>query len=161
MAIHGYMTVTGKSQGLISAGCSTVDSIGNKCQMGHTDEIMVLSYEHRMSNIDNSHRATHRPIVITKNIDKSTALLAQALANRESLDCKIALYRIAPNGGQEKFFSVEIEGCMLADIATIMPHALMQSEVEAQEHVAIRYRDIRWTHHIAGTSGYAFWGDTE
>ena len=51
MANHGYMTITGKAQGLISAGCSTQDSIGNKCQSGHTDEIMVLSYTHNMINI--------------------------------------------------------------------------------------------------------------
>ena len=42
MANHGYMTITGKAQGLISAGCSTQNSIGNKCQDGHTDEIMML-----------------------------------------------------------------------------------------------------------------------
>lgn len=41
MANHGYMTITGKSQGLISAGCSTQDSIGNKCQAAHTDEMQV------------------------------------------------------------------------------------------------------------------------
>lgn len=50
MVSHGYMTITGKAQGLIAAGCSTQDSIGNKCQAGHADEIMVLSYSHNMSN---------------------------------------------------------------------------------------------------------------
>lgn len=48
MANHGYMTITGKNQGLISAGCSSQESIGNKCQVGHKDEIMVLSYSHNM-----------------------------------------------------------------------------------------------------------------
>ncbi len=43
MANHGYMTINGKAQGLISAGCSTQDSIGNKYQAAHTNEIMVLS----------------------------------------------------------------------------------------------------------------------
>lgn len=41
MASHGYMRIEGKSQGLISAGCSCVESIGNRCQVEHTDEIMV------------------------------------------------------------------------------------------------------------------------
>ncbi len=35
MANHGYMTITGKAQRLISAGCSTQNSIGNKCQTGY------------------------------------------------------------------------------------------------------------------------------
>lgn len=40
MANHGYMSITGKKQGLISSGCSSQVSIGNKCQIGHFDEIM-------------------------------------------------------------------------------------------------------------------------
>lgn len=44
MAYHGYMRITGKLQGLISAGCGSQASIGNKCQVGHGDEIMVLSF---------------------------------------------------------------------------------------------------------------------
>ncbi len=83
MANHGYMTITGKAKGLISAGCSSQMSIGNKCQYGHEDEIMVLSFTHDMANIENSRHATHRPILITKNIDKSSPLLARALAERE------------------------------------------------------------------------------
>ena len=51
MANHGDMRMTGNIQGLISAGCSTQQSIGNKCQTAHIDEIMVLSYTHNMLNI--------------------------------------------------------------------------------------------------------------
>lgn len=40
MAYHGYMSIKGRSQRLISAGCSTIDSIGNRCQAAHVDEIM-------------------------------------------------------------------------------------------------------------------------
>lgn len=93
MAIPGYMTITGKTQGLISAGCSTPDSVGNKYQSAHTDEIMVLSYSHNLANIDNTRRATHAPIIVTKNVDKSSPLLAQALATREEINCTINFYR--------------------------------------------------------------------
>jgi type VI secretion system Hcp family effector len=65
MANHGYMTITGEVQGLISAGYSTQGSIGNKCQAAHADEIMVLSYSHNMANIGNINKATHRPIIIS------------------------------------------------------------------------------------------------
>lgn len=90
MANHGYMTITGKAQGLISTGCSTQDSIGNKCQAAHTDEIMVLSYSHNMANIGNINKPTHNPIIITKNVDKSSPLLAQALSSREEINCTIS-----------------------------------------------------------------------
>ena len=42
MANPAYMKITGGIQGLISAGCSTHASIGNRYQSGHTDEIMVV-----------------------------------------------------------------------------------------------------------------------
>ena len=157
MANHGYMKITGKAQGLISSGCSTQDSIGNKCQTAHKDEIMVLSYTHNMANIGNANKPTHNPVIITKNVDKSSPLLAQALSSREEINCIINFYRISPFGLQEKFYTVEIRGGMVTDLTLDMPHVVLQNDVEPQEHVAIRYQDIIWTHHLAGTSGYSSW----
>ncbi|HCS45264.1 MAG TPA: type VI secretion system tube protein Hcp, partial [Pseudomonas sp.] len=116
MANHGYMTITGNAQGLISAGCSTQDSVGNKYQAAHTDEIMVLSYSHNMANIGNINRSTHSPINITKAVDKSSPLLAQALSNREEINCTISFYRVSSAGGQEKFYSVSINGGVITDL---------------------------------------------
>ncbi len=36
-----YLTLNGNNQGLISAGCSSYDSIGNRYQNNHSDEILV------------------------------------------------------------------------------------------------------------------------
>lgn len=161
MANYGYMTVTGKAQGLISAGCSTQDSIGNKCQAAHVDEIMVLSCSHNMSNIGNINKPTHSPIIITKNLDKSSPLLAQALSSREEITCTISFYRISSFGFQEKFYTVELRGGIVADLTFDMPHVVLQNDAEPQEHLAIRYREITWTHHLAGTSGHSSWGVDE
>lgn len=161
MANQGYMTITGTTQGLISAGCSGQDSIGNKCQPAHLDEIMVLSFAHNMGNLQNSKHASHGPILITKNIDKSSPLLAQALANREPVDCTIDFYRTSSVGAQEKFYTVKIKGGLIADLSVDVPHVVLQNDAQAQEHLAIRYQDITWTHHLAGTSGYAIWDDRQ
>jgi type VI secretion system Hcp family effector len=161
MANHGYMTITGKAQGLISRGCSSQESIGNKCQDGHQDEIMVLSFSHTMSNFGNVTHTTHQPIVLTKNIDKSSPLLAQAIAQREVVNCKIDFYRISSTGGQEKFYTIEITDGLIADLTVDMPHSVLQNDVAPQERVAIRYRDIYWTHHVAKTTGDSTWGDYE
>ncbi|MDD2059979.1 Hcp family type VI secretion system effector [Pseudomonas sp. GD03860] len=161
MASHGYLTITGNAQGLISAGCSSQNSIGNKCQAGHVDEIMVLALNHGMANIGNIKHATHSPVVMTKNIDKSSPLLAQALASREVISCVIDFYRTSSYGTQEKFYTIELEGGQIADLTLDMPHAILQNEAEPQEQLSIRYRSITWTHHLAGTSGFSFWGDDE
>ncbi|SHM96281.1 hypothetical protein SAMN05216593_10510 [Pseudomonas asturiensis] len=157
MANHGYMTITSDTRGVLSTGCSSVTSIGNSCQVDHVDEIMVLSFTHNMANIDNIKHATHRPIVITKYVDKSSPLLGQVLANREPINCTIDFYRTSPAGAQDKFYTIELRECIIADLTLDMPHAILQNDAEPQEHVAIRYRDIIWTHHLANTSGYASW----
>jgi type VI secretion system Hcp family effector len=161
MANHGYMTITGMKQGLISASCSTQASIGNKCQAGHADEIMVLSLSHNMANFGNIDKPTHHPLMITKNVDKSSPLLAQALSTREQIDCTISFYRISPAGYQEKFYTIDISGGIIAELTLDMPHVILENDVQPQEHVAIRYRDITWTHHLAGTSGYSSWWGQE
>ena len=159
MANHGYMTISGKTQGHISAGCSTQNSIGNKYQSGRADEIMVLSYSHNMTNIGNIKKPRHSPIIITKNIDKSSPLLAQCLSSREEINCTISFYRVSSFAAQEKYFSISISGGIIADLTLEMPHAILHSDAEPQEHIAIRYRDITWIHHAAGTSGHASWGE--
>ena len=158
MAIHGYMSIRGRFRGLISAGCSTQDSIGNRCQAGHTDEIMVLSFSHNLSNVHNTDRATHRPILITKHLDKSTPILAEALASREIVDCKINFYRVNDRGQQERYFNIELTGGLIVDQRIEVPHSVLLNQQDPQEYLAIRYDAISWQHLIAGTSGYANWG---
>jgi len=40
-----------------------------------------------------------------------------------------------------------------------VPHAIHMSDGQSQEIVAIRYRDITWTHVQAGTSAYSTWNN--
>lgn len=68
MANYAYMNVIGNIQGLISAGYSAQNAIGNKYQAAHRDEIMVLSFTHNMANIGNIEQPAHRPIILTKNV---------------------------------------------------------------------------------------------
>jgi type VI secretion system Hcp family effector len=158
MASTAYMTITGKTQKLISEKCSTPESLGNKYQSGHTDEIMVLSYHHNMTRSGNSNHPIHNPIVITKYSDKSTPLLAQAFSNSEEVECTISFYRVAANGGQELYLSAKLSGGIIADLSHSMPDTLSQPDADFQEHVALSYQDIRWTHHLANSSAYSFWG---
>ncbi|MFJ4457606.1 Hcp family type VI secretion system effector [Pseudomonas sp. NPDC089392] len=161
MAHHGYISIVGARQGLISAGCSTEESMGNRCQSGHRDEIMVLGFSHTRSLLGNIQRTQHRPILITKHIDKSSPLLAQAMETLEPLNCEIHFYRVSRSGGQELYYSVRLTGVLIVDQRVEMPHSVLQNGQEAQEYLALRYRDIDWRHHISGTSGYGSWGSNE
>ena len=163
MANHGYMSITGKKQGLISSSYSSQVSIGNKCQIGHFDEIMVLAYSHDMvagsDGTVTGGRGQHRPVVITKNIDKSSPLISGALHDGEEVECVIDFYRTSPIGSQEKYFVVRLSGARIAYINFQVPHVINMSEGQPQEVVAIRYRDITWTHVGAGTSAHSSWNN--
>ncbi len=67
-----YLTLEGNQQGLISSGCSTFDSIGNRYQKGHEDQIQVLGLNHTITREEN---IAHHPIQLIKPIDKSSPLL--------------------------------------------------------------------------------------
>lgn len=161
MANHGYMSITGKKQGLISSDCSIPDSIGNKCQLGHFDEIMVLAYSHNMvagsDGTVTGGRGQHMPIVITKNIDKFSPLIASALHDGEEVECVADLYRTSPMGSQEKYFTVRLSGARIAHMNIQVPHAIHMSDGQPQEIVAIRYRAITWSHVQTGTSSHSTW----
>lgn len=51
MANISYLSLSGETQGLISAGCSTLDSVGNKAQPEHKDQIMVYALMHSISRV--------------------------------------------------------------------------------------------------------------
>ena len=76
MANISYLSLSGETQGLISAGCSTLDSVGNKAQPEHKDQIMVYALMHSISRSQN---VNHHELIITTPVDKSSPLLAKAL----------------------------------------------------------------------------------
>jgi type VI secretion system Hcp family effector len=54
---------------------------------------------------------------------------------------------------------VRLGGAVIVQQNVAMPHAVLLNEQEPQEYLALRYRDISWVHHVAGTTGYATWGE--
>ncbi|RBP65891.1 type VI secretion system Hcp family effector [Brenneria salicis ATCC 15712 = DSM 30166] len=90
-----YMTINGKRQGLISAGCSTFNSIGNRYQIGHEDEIFTLAVRHTITRDQN---VKHNPVEIIKLVDKSSPLLGVSISENEIQECIIDFYRSSAEG---------------------------------------------------------------
>ncbi|EGW8313384.1 TPA: type VI secretion system tube protein TssD, partial [Escherichia coli] len=86
-----YLSIKGKTQGLISEGCGSYASIGNKYQINHVDEIFVLQFDHSLSR---EYNVVHHPIKFYKPIDKSSPLLNAALSENEELSAIFNFYRI-------------------------------------------------------------------
>ncbi len=151
-----YMSVKGEKQGLISAGCGTLDSIGNLYQRGHEDESFVYSFQHLMTR---EQHVTHHPIIILKPIDKSSPLMASSLSNNEKLEIMINMYRTSITGGIEKYFSIRLGDASIKSIKCDYPHSQTNNNMIPQEAISLSYRDITWNHITCATGSYSFWDE--
>ncbi|HDU8610126.1 TPA: Hcp family type VI secretion system effector [Morganella morganii] len=152
MANSIYLKIKGTSQGDISKGCSTYDSIGNKYQNGHEDQIYVYSFDY---DINREQNISHSPVIISKPIDKSSPLLGVAITNNEVLECELEFYRTGSHGHQEKYYTVKLTKASITNISAHYPNSLTHSDAQAYEDITIKYESISWNHLSAGTSGYS------
>lgn len=151
-----YLSLKGEKQGLISAGCASIESIGNKYQIGHEDEIFVLDLLNTMTRRENV--ALH-PVQISKPIDKSTPLLAQAVNDNEKLECLFSIYRTAQNGGNELYFKMRLIKATISDIKLFFPDSVSHNDLQPQESVSFKFTSITWEHVTGRTSAYSIWED--
>ncbi|MEQ1976088.1 Hcp family type VI secretion system effector [Xenorhabdus sp. SGI240] len=151
-----YLTLNGKKQGLISAGCSTLDSIGNRYQKGHEDQIQVLSLDHSMTRDQN---VSHHPIQFIKPIDKSSPLLSLAIDSNESLNGGFVFYRTSSAGQLEFFYELKVTEATIVDISCVYPNSINSNDKMPYEKIPLKYKSISWNHVIAGTSSYSIWDE--
>jgi len=151
-----YLQLDGKLQGLISAGCSSEESIGNKAQLIHYDQIMVMGLTHSITREQN---VNHQSITIIKPLDKSSPLLGNAISENESLTCEFSFYRTTKAGMNECYYKVKLINARIAAIHLQVPHTLNDSEGQPEESIELTYESISWEHCIAGTSAYSLWSD--
>lgn len=151
-----YLQLEGKLQGLISAGCSSEESIGNKAQLIHYDQIMVMGLTHGVTREQN---VNHQSVTIIKPLDKSSPLLGNAISENESLACEFYFYRTTKAGMNECYYKVKLIDARIAAIHLQVPHTLNDSEGQPEESIELTYESISWEHCIAGTSAYSLWSD--
>ncbi|MGK7286437.1 Hcp family type VI secretion system effector [Buttiauxella agrestis] len=156
MANTTYLTLNGKTQGLISAGCCSLDSIGNKAQIAHLDQIMILEINHRITRINN---VNHQMLTIKKPIDKSSPLLNKAITENETLACEFPMYRINRFGVNELYYIIKLTEARICEIQLTIPHVINDNGGQAEETVSFVYEAISWEHCSAGTSSYSLWMD--
>lgn len=151
-----FLSILGKSQGLISAGCNTRESIGTKSQTSHVDEILVYGMQHLMTRQQNSN---HHPVIVTKPIDRSSPLLSKCISENEQIECNFSIYRINQFGGIELYYKIRLGQAYLTSLKTDFPHSLDSNEFSPQEVLAIKYGDITWNNVACSTSTYSFWDE--
>ena len=149
-----FLTIKGSSQGFISKGATSPESVANYHVHNHEDEIIVKSFEYGASN--QAHPVSRKPVglgrtkpfVIKKMIDKSSPLLYQAQTKGETLtDFNLKVYRTSYNGKHEHYLTIALEDARIS-------HISLDNHVETIYFV---YKSMNFEHIIASTVSKSVW----
>ena len=158
MPMPGNLTITGEVQGLIEGSCELEAREGT---------ILVQAFDHvvEIPTDDRglaSGRRAHRPMTITKETDRSTPMLYQALCTGELLtDVKLDWYRLDGSGDEELYFSIALQNAMITRIHPWVPNVLsrVNENLRHMEDVSIAYERIIWTWEPDGIEFEDQWGE--
>lgn len=145
MALNAYLTATGQKQGVIKGGVT---------QKGREGSIAVYAVEHAVvsprdagSGLPTGKRQ-HKPLVVVKEIDKSSPLLAKALVTNENLT-EVVLKFFSPNlnGMEINSYTVRLTNAAIASIQTDMQNNKTEpgTKLPVLEQLSFTYQKIEWT----------------
>lgn len=166
MPMMAYMKIEGAGQGLITAGASSGESIGNTWQQGHEDQLMVSKIDHKVSkpvdplNGQPTGSRIHGPYCVRVPDSRATPLLQIMLVKGELGDVEISYWRNR-NGIDEEYFTEKLIDATVISVERIMPDTRDTSaqHLGPELEVKFSYRKIVWEHTISGTSGSDDWRD--
>jgi type VI secretion system secreted protein Hcp len=150
MALNAYLKLKGQKQGQIK---------GSVTQKGREGKIMVIAASHEVvsprdlaSGLPTGKRM-HKPFIITKEVDKSSPLLYNALVNNENIT-EWELQFWIPNisfgtgiGTEKQYYTVRLTNANISDICF---HMLNNKNPELSryaeyEEISFTYQKISWT----------------
>lgn len=153
MPIH--MIVEGKKQGNMEGDCQMSGREGTieVVELQHAIEIPTNPQDGRAVG-----KRVHRPLVITKVIDKSSPLLSLALCKGEACTVTLKWFRQA-GATEEHYFTTTLENAVLVKQEPYIPNVFDKatSEYQHMEKIAFSYQKIIWTHETEGKQAEDDW----
>lgn len=164
MALNAYLTIRGEKSGTIQ---------GSVTQKGREGKIAVIAVSHSIvsprdpqSGLPTGQRM-HKPFVFTKELDKSTPILYQALCTNENLrEVRFEFWSAQTAGrtgvgAEVQHYTVKLTD---ANIASIDFRQLNVKDPELArfaeyEEIALTYRRIEWTWTDGGVTAMDDWAD--
>lgn len=161
MASPAFVKIEGTTQGLITAGACSPESVGNMAVDDHVDESRVLQVNHNVYVPKDPHSGmatglrVHESIELTKMTDKATPLIYNALSTNEVLEnVEIKYYRPSATGALEHFMTTTLGQAQVAGIRHCLPDVLdkNKSHYNQCDVVLISYAKITIDHVVGGTT---------
>ena len=145
MALNAYLRLKGQKQG---------DIKGSITQKGREDSIAVIAVDHdivsprdQASGLPTGKRM-HKPLVITKELDKATPLLYAVLAHNENITTwELQFWRPSATGAEEQHYTIKLTNANIAGISFHMAnnkHPDLMKFAE-YEQISFTYQKLEWT----------------
>lgn len=145
-----FLKLEGDTQGEINGGSTDA---------GHEGDIFVIGYSHTIisprdaaSGLPTGKRQ-HKPLTITKEVDKSTPLLMNVLAQNENLGKFELRFFANVDSVETNFFTIELDNAQIASI-----HTELRLGINV-EVVSFVYTSITWTWEDGGITATDDWED--
>ena len=157
MALNAYLNLKGQKTG---------DIKGSVTQKGREGKIMVIAVSHEIvsprdpaSGLPTGKRM-HKPMVITKELDKSTPLLYNVLVNNENItEWQLQFWQPSATGAEKQHFTIKLTNSNIASIAMRLPNNKHPDlmKFETYEEIAFTYQKIEWTWTDGGITAMDDW----
>lgn len=138
-----YISITGQTQGNITAGAFTADSVGNIYVQGHEDEMLVQEFLHNVTvptdpqSGQPAGQRAHKPFIFTVALNKAVPLMYNALASGEMLPTtELHWWRTSVEGKQEHYFTTRLTDSTIVDMKTA--YAALPGSGETRVHPVAR-----------------------
>ena len=145
MPMPSHLSLTGENQGQIEGSCDI---------QGREGTILVYALDHTVKIPRDTHtglptgKRMHLPLTVTKEYDKSSPKLYQALCSGEQFsEVVLDFYRISPTGTEEKYFTTKLEKAIIVDINNFYPETFTPDSepYKHMEKISFTYSKIIWT----------------
>ena len=145
MALNAYLALKGAKQGPIKGGVT---------QKSREGQILVFAMHHEIVSPRDaaSGQATgkrmHKPLIITKEIDRSTPLLYTALVNNETItEFILTFWGMSSTGKELENYIIKLSNAYISDIADDMLNNKIEpgNHLPVIEQVSFTYEKIEWT----------------
>ncbi len=137
-ALTAYLKLKGQKQGEIK---------GSVTQKGREGRIAVIAVSHEIVSPRDaasglpSGKRQHKPFVITKELDRSTPVIANALVTNENLtEMELTVFETLAKGVLAPIYTVRLTNANIASIST-----RTNLEGKLVQDIAFTYQKIEWT----------------
>lgn len=137
---------TGATSGLITQNASSPESIGTLARPSLVDASVVLTSNYQVAIPAGGGARVHRPLIVTKLVDRASPIFLQALSANEQLQCTLSIYRTSPTGASELYYKIAISDALVTALNMKQSDTFSSAAEPDTETLALSYRSITITH---------------